>query len=89
MKLSVETSDLLKYRAEKIVPSRVEAIIRAIKERDFKNFSEMTMRDSNQLHACCLDTFPPCVYMNETSHAVVALIHALNQTLGRTAVSVQ
>ena len=41
------------------------------------------MRDSNQLHAVCLDTFPPCVYMNATSHAVVDLVHAINDAAGK------
>ncbi len=29
------------------------------------------------------DTFPPCIYMNPTSHEVSALIHQLNSLTGR------
>ena len=29
---------------------------------------QLTMADSNQFHATCLDTYPPIFYMNDTSH---------------------
>lgn len=79
MKTSVETSDFLKHRAEKIVPKRVEQMREAILKKDFDTFAALTMQDSNQFHAVCLDTFPPCVYMNDVSHAIVALIHVYNE----------
>ncbi|XP_046410444.1 diphosphomevalonate decarboxylase isoform X1 [Neodiprion fabricii] len=84
MKRSVATSELLKYRAEHSVPRRVEEMTKAILDRDFTKFAELTMKDSNQFHATCLDTFPPCVYMNDTSHAIVELIHAYNAAAGET-----
>ena len=40
------------------------------------------MRDSDNLHAICLDTYPPCVYMNDVSHAAVALVHKINEVCG-------
>lgn len=40
------------------------------------------MKDSNQFHAVCLDTYPPCVYMNDVSHSVSALIHKYNEEAG-------
>lgn len=82
MKRSVETSQLLKYRADTIVPKRTQDMIMAIERRDFAQFAELTMRDSNQLHAVCLDTDPPCVYMNDTSHCVANLIHKINHVAG-------
>lgn len=39
---------------------------------------EVTMRDSNQLHAVCLDTFPPISYMNSVSFDVISLINKFN-----------
>lgn len=36
------------------------------------------MKDSNQFHAVALDTYPPAVYMNDVSHAIVDLIHCFN-----------
>jgi diphosphomevalonate decarboxylase len=83
MRLGVETSELLRFRAEKVVPARTEEMVAAIEARDFDKFADLTMRDSNQLHAVCLDTVPPCVYMNDTSHAVSDLVGAVNDASGR------
>lgn len=82
MRNSVKTSELLKYRAEHCVPRRTSEIVKAIEERDFQTFAELTMKDSNQFHAVCQDTYPPCVYMNSTSHAVSSLVHQLNTHFG-------
>lgn len=51
----------------------------AIKDRNFSKFAEITMKESNQFHAICLDTYPPCVYMTDVSHSIVGLIHEFNQ----------
>ncbi|KAJ8916910.1 hypothetical protein NQ315_013380 [Exocentrus adspersus] len=82
MKRTVETSEFLKYRVQNVVPLRIEAITSAIKEKDFNSFARITMEDSNQFHAVCLDTFPPCIYMNDTSHLIVELVHAYNEHKG-------
>ncbi len=87
MKLSVQTSELLQHRINDCVPRRMEEMKAAIGKREFGKFAELTMRDSNQLHAVCLDTTPPCVYMNDVSHAVQEMVHQLNQKAGRTLVS--
>lgn len=54
----------------------------AILEKNFPVFAELTMKDSNQFHAVCLDTYPPCVYMNDVSHSVVSVIHKYNNASG-------
>jgi len=82
MRNSVKTSELLKYRAEYSVPPRVDTIVKAIEERDFQTFADITIKDSNQMHAICQDTVPPCVYMNTTSHCVSSLIHQINDHFG-------
>merc|ERR1719233_2118422 len=82
MRNSVKTSELLKYRAEYSVPPRTDTIVKAIEERDFQSFADITIRDSNQFHAICQDTYPPCVYMNPTSHAVSSLVHQVNTHYG-------
>ena len=33
--------------------------------RDFETFGQLTMADSNQFHATCLDTYPPIFYLND------------------------
>lgn len=78
MSTSVATSRLLAHRATHIVPERMEAIEKAFLAKDFDGFGKLTMADSNQFHATCLDTYPPIFYMNDVSRAVVRLVHAYN-----------
>lgn len=87
MQRSVHNSAILKYRASDCVPSRVTQITQAILDRNFAAFGELTMKDSNQFHAVCLDTYPPCVYMNDVSHSVVDLVHRYNADAGEVRVS--
>ncbi|KAJ2445335.1 diphosphomevalonate decarboxylase [Coemansia sp. RSA 2337] len=83
MQTTVETSELFAERVRSVVPKRMEAMQRAISERDFGTFAEITMRDSNQFHAVCLDTYPPISYMNDISRSIVSLVHAFNAARGR------
>ncbi|XP_015127136.1 diphosphomevalonate decarboxylase isoform X2 [Diachasma alloeum] len=79
MKNSVLTSELLKYRAEHCVPKRVEEMQQAIMDKNFEKFAELMIKDSNQMHAVCLDTTPPCFYLNNVSFGIIDLIHAYNE----------
>lgn len=87
MQNSVMTSELLKYRVSKCVPERTKRITNAILDRDFQTFAEITIQESNQFHAVCLDTYPPCVYMNDISHTIADLMHQINQEAGENIVS--
>ena len=78
MNRSVATSKLLEHRAAEIVEGRMRSMESAIHNRDFGAFAELTMRDSNQFHATCLDTYPPIFYMNDTSKAIISMVHRLN-----------
>ncbi|KAK7590107.1 hypothetical protein V9T40_001720 [Parthenolecanium corni] len=78
MQRTAETSQLFQYRIQKCVKEHVTQMIRAIKDKNFDSFAEVTMRESNQLHAVCLDTYPPAIYMNNTSHAISSFIHQYN-----------
>ena len=82
MQKTVETSPLLQKRLE-IVPQRMKAIEKAIQERNFEEFGKLTMIDSNQFHAVCLDTSPPIFYLNDVSKSVIALVEELNRASGR------
>lgn len=82
MRTSVETSELLKHRAEHVVPVRMAAMEKAIQEKDFAAFGQITMQDSNQFHATCLDTYPPIFYMNDVSRTIVRLVTAYNKYTG-------
>jgi len=81
MKRSIETSQLLQYRITHVVPERANKMQQAIIEKDFKSFAELTMKDSNQFHAVCLDTYPPCIYMNNISNSIMNLIHSYNDAV--------
>ncbi|TYZ58657.1 hypothetical protein PybrP1_003803 [[Pythium] brassicae (nom. inval.)] len=83
MQNTKRTSALLAYRTEHVVDERLEAIERAYKAKDFPVFGVLTMRDSNQFHATCLDTFPPIFYLNEVSRRIIHLVHAYNLHAGR------
>jgi diphosphomevalonate decarboxylase len=79
MQRSVETSKLLKDRAENVVPKRMEEMKKAIIDRDFETFADLTMKDSDNFHACCADTTPAIYYMNDTSKQVVELVNKYNE----------
>lgn len=87
MKRTADTSDLLKYRVEHCVPKRTEEICQAITERNFNKFAEITMKDSNQFHAICLDSYPPYTYTTEVSHKIVELVHSYNEICGEVKVA--
>lgn len=78
MQRTVETSPLLQHRLT-VVPGRMDAISSAIQERDFDAFAKITMADSNQFHAVCLDTSPPIFYLNDVSRSIIALVEELNR----------
>ena len=59
---SQKTSGFLEFRSETFVDKVLGIMKPAIGKRNFPVLSELIMRDSNQLHAVCLDTFPPLEY---------------------------
>ncbi|KAL1456929.1 hypothetical protein WDU94_001615 [Cyamophila willieti] len=87
MQRTTLTSTLYTHRVHTVVPERCERMETALNEKDFATFAQLTMQDSNQFHACCLDTYPPIVYMNDTSHAVVRFVHEFNTVAGGTKVA--
>lgn len=82
MQTTVATSPLLLFRANHVVPTRMSEMETAIHQRDFATFAQLTMQDSNQFHATCLDTYPPIFYLTAVSQAIIRLIHAYNHYKG-------
>jgi len=56
----------------------MDKITQAILQRDFSEFATLTMRDSNQFHAICLDTYPPIFYLNDVSKSIILAVHTYN-----------
>ena len=82
MSTSVATSELLAHRAKEVVPKRMKVIEKAWLEKDFESFGKITMMDSNQFHATCLDTYPPIFYMNDVSKTIINIVHCYNDWAG-------
>jgi diphosphomevalonate decarboxylase len=82
MSRSVKTSELLKHRVAHCVPERLTSIVKAIKDHNFPEFAKITMQDSNQFHAVCQDTYPPCFYMNDVSKMIINMVHDYNEIHG-------
>jgi len=82
METSRLTSPLLQHRAACVVQPRLEELEAAYLAKDFETFGRITMQDSNQFHATCLDTYPPIFYMNDVSKSIIRLCHVLNAHYG-------
>jgi diphosphomevalonate decarboxylase len=83
MQVTVKTSPLFKERIENIVPQRFETMKTAILERDFASFAKLTMQDSNQFHAVCLDSTPPIFYLNDVSRSAIRVVEEINNKAGK------
>jgi diphosphomevalonate decarboxylase len=77
MKQTVATSILYPQRL-KYLPSALEAIRKSILKKDLPTLLEAAMRDSNNMHAVMLDTWPPILYLNDASKQVIYAIHEFN-----------
>lgn len=87
MQLTVKTSELFQERVKTVVPQRFIHMKKAIENKNWSRFSELTMKDSNSFHATCLDSYPPIFYMNDTSRKIVRLCHAINDFYGTNVVA--
>lgn len=86
MSTSVATSALLQHRAAAVVPGRMAAMEQAWRAKDFVTFGKLTMQDSNQFHAVCLDTYPPIFYLNDVSRSAIRLVTAYNAFYGNSSI---
>lgn len=77
MKQTVATSALYKARMG-YLPRAVEEMKKAVLAKDFQKFAELTMRESSNMHAVMLDTWPPIAYLNDASKEVMYSVNELN-----------
>ena len=83
MKITKETSELFKYRIENIVNYHLEKLKKSLKEKDFNSFVEIVIKDSNNFHACCRDSYPSINYLNEESDFIMKCVFSLNKIYGK------
>lgn len=83
MQDSLRTSPLMKDRINNVVPQRMAAVSKAIKEKDFHTFAAIAMDDSDDLQEICRTTTPKIQYATEDSYAMIRLIRAYNARKGK------
>ncbi|MGC8851437.1 MAG: diphosphomevalonate decarboxylase [Candidatus Micrarchaeia archaeon] len=77
MKQTIATSVLYPARLA-YLPKLLKEMREAVGKKDFAKFAELTMRESNNMHATMLDTWPPIIYLNDLSKQVIYAVHELN-----------
>lgn len=80
---SLMTSKIMLERP-KITKERIDEIIWAYKGKNFPALAEVTMRDSNQLHAICMDSYPMIHYLSDVSFKLIDFVTAFNELVGST-----
>jgi len=78
MQQTVATSVLFRKRIE-MLPYIIEKTKKAILEKDHRTLFEIAMKESNNLHAVLLDTWPPIIYLKDLSKNVIEEILKFNQ----------
>ncbi len=79
--LTPRTSRLYRLRPE-IAELSVDMVESAVKKKDFKILAEVIIRDSNNMHATMLDTYPPIIYLNDVSSDIIYNVHEMNVANG-------
>lgn len=77
MKQTVATSALYKARVA-YLPKVIEDVKAAVLAKDFAKFGELVMRESSNMHATMLDTWPPIMYLNDHSRDVMYAVNEYN-----------
>ena len=82
MKITKETSELFKYRINFVVNNNLEKLKKSLEEKNFNNLAEVVIKDSNNFHACCRDSYPSINYLNEQSDFIMKCVMTLNKLKG-------
>ena len=82
MKQTLATSVLYPERLQ-YVEKAVEEMKKAVLAKDFQKFGELTMRESSNMHAVMLDTWPPIIYLNDISREIIYAVNELNAAEGK------
>ena len=80
MRRSLETSALLRHRISYVVPERLGLAREWIASGSFSPLLKLIMMESNSFHACCLDSYPPIVYLSSLSNMLMDAVTVFNGT---------
>ena len=79
MKITKETSELFNYRINHIVNKHLLELKKSLINKDFNSLAEIIIKDSNNFHACCRDSYPTINYLNDESEYIIKGVILLNQ----------
>ena len=79
MKITKETSELFKYRISTVVEKHILELKKSLENKDFNSLAEIIIKDSNNFHACCRDSYPTINYLNEESEYIIKGVTLLNK----------
>jgi diphosphomevalonate decarboxylase len=82
MEITARTSELFAARL-KTIGKRIAEMKGAVARRDFQKMAPLIMRESANMHATMLDSWPPIIYLKEPSFAIMRKIHELNSAHGK------
>lgn len=81
MKQTVDTSSLFAKRIADL-PNVLDAMRKAIRARDLESFLGIAMKESTNMHAVMMDTWPPIIYLNNVSREIIYAVHDYNAAKG-------
>ena len=83
MKITKETSELFKYRINHVVNENLIKLKKSLEKKDFNSLAEIIIKDSNNFHACCRDSYPTINYLNTESEYIIKAVMLLNKIYGK------
>eukprot|EP00866_Antonospora_locustae_P000855 jgi/Antlo1/855/1966 len=78
MMRTVCTSTLFQERLRNI-DNKIRQAMEYVKDKNFEKLALLTMRESNEMHAVCLDSWPPIMYLTEESFKIIDLCLKYNE----------
>ena len=83
MKITKETSKLFEYRINIVVNEHLSQLKKYLENKDFNGLAEIIIKDSNNFHACCRDSYPTINYSHEESEYIIKGVNLLNKINGK------
>lgn len=77
----VRTADTSCFYRERLcrIRERYEKMVGYICRREFREFAELTMRESNEFHSVLMETYPPIRYIGDAGFRIMEMCHEFNE----------